>query len=152
MTTVNQSKFAVSLAAVVAVAAGASFAADLDPTGQGGQYASSRAAVLVKGMGGMFMPSTVWVPFILQNDPSTATTSQQSLLNGVVVESVNGGPIAAVTTFSAVASSTVAPRVVAVLQTSDAASTLTSGESNNVINSEGAQNRSSSLGEGVLGL
>lgn len=146
MTTVNQSKFAVSLAAAVAVAAGASFAADLDPTGQGGQYASSRAAVLVKGMGGMFMPSTVWVPFILQNDPSTATTSQQSLLNGVVVESVNGGPIAAVTTFSAVASSTVAPRVVAVLQTSDAASTLTSGESNNVINSEGAQNRSSSLG------
>lgn len=146
MTTVNRSKLVVSVGACVALAAGAAFAADLDPTGQAGQYATSRPATLVKGMGGTFMPSTLWVPFILQNDPSTATTSQQSLLNGVVVESVNNGPIAAVTSFGAVTSSTVAPRVVAVLQTTDAASTLSSGESNNVINSEGTLNRSSSAG------
>lgn len=146
MSNSNRFNGVISIAAALVAVVGSAYAADLDLTGQGGQYATSRPAVLVKGMGGSFAPSTVWVPFILPNDPSTATTSTQANVNAVVVETVAGGPIAAVTSFGVVTTSTVAPRVVAVLQTTDVGSTLSSGESVNTINDEGAANRSSSAG------
>lgn len=135
-----------SVAMALAAAAGAALAGNLDPTGQAGQYQHTRPAVLIKGTGGTFAPSTLYAPFLLQNDQSTTNTSTQAFLNSAGVENVGGRPIGAVTTFGVVGTSTVAPRVVAVLGTTDSGSGLSSGASNNVINDEGAQSRSSSIG------
>ncbi|MDX2116156.1 MAG: hypothetical protein SFZ24_11145 [Planctomycetota bacterium] len=137
MTNDLRSVVRVSAVAALAALAGVAFAADLDPTGQAGQYQTSRPAVLVKGPNGVsFAPSTVWVPFILQNDATTDVNSQQSLLNAAVVENIGGRPVGSITTFGANSISVRAPRVVAMLDRADAGSALSSGESNNVILNE----------------
>lgn len=132
----NQRWMSASTGAALVVLAGTALGGNLDPSGQAGQYEASRPAVLLKGAGGTFDPSTVYVPFILLNDTSTGTTSTQSNLNGAVVENIGGRPIASVTAFSAVVNSNAAHRVVAMLGTTDTGSTLSSGASNNVILNE----------------
>jgi len=78
-------------AATVAILAGATFAADYDPTGQAGQYQQMRAAELIKGSGGSFAPSTVYAPFF--------ELGERGLLNAAVIEVVNGRAFAATSVF-----------------------------------------------------
>ncbi|HBS29847.1 MAG TPA: hypothetical protein DEB06_10460, partial [Phycisphaerales bacterium] len=129
MTTKNRWKMWPRCASTVAIMAGAAIAGNYDPTNQAGQYQTVRPAVLVKGAGGSFAPSTVWIPFIEPGD--------RGLLNGSQVEVVNGNPVALLTVFGANAG---VQRQLTLMSTTDAASTLTSAESNNQILVENATN------------
>jgi hypothetical protein len=153
MTKLMCSKVVVPMA--LALSAGFAFAADLDETGQGGQYQSSIAAVRVKGTTGDFAPSLVYAPFILLNKPGTAPTGQL-FLNGTAAEVTRGGPIAAVSTFAAGGRDDLtAPKVVALLGTVDGSPRLPTGTSVNTIVNEGTSNLSNSLGallpDGTIG-
>ena len=134
--------------ALLALVAGVAFAGDLDPTGQAGQYQSTVNTVIVKGQGGEFAPSTVYVPFIIPNDQTSGANSINSFLNGAVVENINGTAYGSVTTFGATGTvpGTNAPRVVSMLGTIDGDPRLSTLTSNNTIVDEGARNLSNSLG------
>ncbi len=132
-----------SIAAFCAFAAivQAASAGDLDPSGQAGQYESVVAPVLRKGSGGVFLDSTIWVPFLLLND-STAANPRQALIWGAAVEQVGAIPIGAVGTFGGGNTNPNPDRVLAVLGTTDAAG---GGFSNNVMLRETA-NAGNSVG------
>jgi hypothetical protein len=132
----------------VALVAGTAMSANLDTSGQAGQYANSIAAVRVKGAAGDFAPSSVYAPFILLNDSALAgqpafVNPRQAFLNTAQIQTINGIPVGYVTSFFTLATSTMADRTLAVLGTTDAAG---GGVSNNVILDEGMNNKSNSPG------
>jgi len=109
--------------------------ADLDPTGQAGQYAAVFPVVQVKGdpIPG-FGDSTVFVPFLLGG--------ANALINATLVENVNGSPVGYVTSFDSDPMAVGVDRTVTVLGTTDPAD---GGVSNNVVVRE-PDNRSDSPG------
>ncbi len=111
-------------------------AADLDPTGQAGEYKAQVPVVQVKGAAiPGFADSTVFAPFIL--------LGSDALVNGTQVENVNGRAVGYVTSFDADPMAVGVNRTVTVLGTTDADD---GGVSNNVIVRE-MDNRSNSPGE-----
>jgi hypothetical protein len=120
----------VSWAAAVALAiSGPVCAEDLDPTGQGGQYHAVVAPLRVQGDRGHFESATLWVPFLLPNDPALSNP-QQSFLSGAVAQVVGPNLVGAVGTYQPNQSNTAAQRVVVAMGTTDAASA--SGASSDV--------------------
>ncbi len=131
----------------VALVAGTAISADLDTSGQAGQYANSIAAVRVKGAAGDFAPSTVYAPFILLNDSSLAgqpalINARQAFINTPQIQTINGLPVGYLTSFFTDPANTAADRTVTVLGTTDSAG---GGVSNNVVLKE-VDNRSNSPG------
>lgn len=127
------------------LAATSALAADLDPTGQAGQYQTTISAVRVRGYAGSFPAVTIYAPFILPNDP--APNGAQAFLNAPQVQWVGsspGGLVGAFTTYNNDPANSAAPRVVAVTGTTDAAG---GGVSNNVILDEGPIQKSNALGD-----
>jgi hypothetical protein len=145
----NRNCSTVVAAALLASIAGAALAADLDPTGQAGQYATDVTPVRLKGTGGDFAATRVWVPFIIRNDITSGAGSVNSLINAALAQFIAGQPYGAISTFSATGQTpgTNAPRVVAMLAPTDAGSPLSSGTSVNTVVDEGSRNLSNSLGE-----
>ncbi len=132
----------------VALIAGTAISADLDTSGQAGQYANSIATVRVKGAAGDFAPSTVYAPFILLNDQALAgqpalVNPRQAFINTPQIQSINGIPVGYLTTFFTDPANTMADRKLTVIGTTDAAG---GGFSNNVILDEGTANKSNSPG------
>ncbi len=110
--------------------------ADLDPSGQGGQYQSSIPTQRVAGAGGAFAPSTLWAPLILLNDPATSNP-RQSFLTPALVQSLAGQPVGVVATFQTNAANTAADRVVLQLGTTDLASPTTGASAGELIREAG---------------
>ncbi|MBL0921659.1 MAG: hypothetical protein IBJ10_05965 [Phycisphaerales bacterium] len=134
MKTMDMYRLCVGASALLAVS-GAALAINFDPTGQAGQYDTTKAATRVRGSAGVFGAVRVWAPFIL--DESDAS------FNASVVETDAAGlPFGAVTTFFSATSAT-AVRTVTAFGTSDA---LNAGRSNNVFINEGPVNKSNSFG------
>jgi len=148
MTNRTHSHRIVTAALGVALLAGTAISADLDTSGQAGQYANSVAAVRVKGAIGNFANSTIFVPFILLNDSALAgqpalPNPRQSFINTPQVQSVGGNIVGYLTTFNSAPTNTIADRVLAILGTTDAAG---GGFSNNVVLNEGTVNKGDSPG------
>ncbi len=127
-------------ASCVACICGLALAADLDTSGQAGQYETTRAATRVKGSTGEFPNTRIWVPFILLNVQPPAgqpalVNPRQALFDAAGVEEVNGNPVGVVTTFATGPTNPNPDRVLAVLGTTDMAG---GGFSNNVMIKEDA--------------
>ncbi|MGP1309097.1 MAG: hypothetical protein ACTS27_02735 [Phycisphaerales bacterium] len=128
-----------SIAAVaLAAIAGTAFAVDYDPTGFAGQFVQNRNADVVRGMGGSFAPSLVYVPVILDED--------DGLFNSPAVQNnaaLNNTPFGVWTTFGSGAAQPPV-RVVGAFGTTDASNPA--GGSNDVFLSEGPTGASNTIG------
>ena len=127
----------------VALIAGTAISADLDTSGQAGQYANAISTVRVKGAAGDFAPSTVYAPFILLNEQALAgqpalPDARQAFINTPQIQSINGIPVGYVTSFLSAPTNTMADRKLTVIGTTDAAG---GGFSNNVILDEGTASK-----------
>ena len=122
-------------ATLVAIAGATVSAVDFDPTFQGGQYDTTKAATVARGDGGNFEAVRVTVPMILP--------AAQSIFNSSVIQADPtdpSRPLAGVTSFSGTATNA---KFIAAMGTTDMDFPM---GSTNVFIAEGAANRSNSFG------